>query len=147
MRLALDTNILLYAQGLVLDERDRPKVAAAIGLMERLRPSDHHLYVPAQVVAEFHHVLVRRARSSLQEANEAALDLLAFMTVLPTTETVLRTAFILATEHKLQSFDSVALAAAAEGGCDLLLSEDMQDGFAWRGVRVANPLTGDRLFD
>ena len=32
-----------------------------------------------------------------------------------------------------------ALAAAAEAGCRLLLSEDLQDGFTWSGVTVVNP--------
>jgi predicted nucleic acid-binding protein len=31
------------------------------------------------------------------------------------------------------------LAAAAQAGCRLLLSEDMQDGFTWRGVTIRNP--------
>jgi len=31
------------------------------------------------------------------------------------------------------------LAAAAEAGCRLLLSEDLQEGFTWGGVRVVNP--------
>jgi len=30
--------------------------------------------------------------------------------------------------------------AAAEAGCTMLLSEDMQDGFVTRGLTVANPL-------
>ena len=35
--------------------------------------------------------------------------------------------------------DAVILAVAADAGC-LLLSEDMQDGFTWRGLTVANPV-------
>jgi predicted nucleic acid-binding protein len=35
--------------------------------------------------------------------------------------------------------DAIILAAAVEARCDLLLSEDLQDGFAWRGVVVTNP--------
>ena len=45
----------------------------------------------------------------------------------------------LATEHKLQFWDALILNVAADAGCSLLLSEDMQDGFAWRGVTVVNP--------
>jgi predicted nucleic acid-binding protein len=36
------------------------------------------------------------------------------------------------------------LAVAAEGSCRLLLSEDLQDGFSWRGVTVANPFAAVR---
>jgi predicted nucleic acid-binding protein len=31
------------------------------------------------------------------------------------------------------------LAASAEAECRLLLSEDLQEGFTWRGVTVTNP--------
>jgi predicted nucleic acid-binding protein len=33
----------------------------------------------------------------------------------------------------------VVLAASAEAECRLLLSEDLQEGFTWRGVAVTNP--------
>lgn len=45
----------------------------------------------------------------------------------------------LASDHGLAIWDSVVLASAADAGCRLLLSEDLQDGFTWRGVTVANP--------
>jgi predicted nucleic acid-binding protein len=45
----------------------------------------------------------------------------------------------LAAQHQLGIWDSVILAAAADAGCRLLLSEDMQDGFTWNGVTIANP--------
>jgi predicted nucleic acid-binding protein len=33
------------------------------------------------------------------------------------------------------------LHAAAESGCDVCWTEDLNDGQAWRGVRVRNPFT------
>lgn len=49
----------------------------------------------------------------------------------------------LATDHTLRIWDAVVLAASAEAGCRLLLSEDhLQEGFTWRGVTVTNPFTG-----
>ena len=36
------------------------------------------------------------------------------------------------------------ISVAAEGGCRLLLSEDLQDGFSWRGVTIANPFAASR---
>ena len=35
--------------------------------------------------------------------------------------------------------DAVILSAAAESGCRLLLSQDLQEGFTWNGVTVTNP--------
>jgi predicted nucleic acid-binding protein len=36
------------------------------------------------------------------------------------------------------------LAAAAQAQCRLFLSEDLQDGFIWRGMTVANPFAPER---
>jgi predicted nucleic acid-binding protein len=47
----------------------------------------------------------------------------------------------LATNHRLGIWDAVVLSAAAEAGCRLLLSEDMQDGFTWKGITVTNPFS------
>ena len=45
----------------------------------------------------------------------------------------------LASDHGLMIWDSVVLAASAEAECRLLLSEDLQERFTWRGVTVTNP--------
>ena len=59
--------------------------------------------------------------------------------VVPTTSTTVAAALELVATHRLQFWDAAILAAAAEAECQLLLSEDMHDGFVWRGVTVANP--------
>jgi predicted nucleic acid-binding protein len=45
----------------------------------------------------------------------------------------------LAADRGLSIWDSVVLAASAEAGCRLFLSEALQEGFTWRGVTVTNP--------
>jgi predicted nucleic acid-binding protein len=59
--------------------------------------------------------------------------------VIDTTDRVLTRATDLAADHRLSIWDSVILAAAAEAGCRLLISEDMQPGFTWGGVTIVNP--------
>ena len=44
----------------------------------------------------------------------------------------------IATDQELSIWDSVILSAAAESDCQLLLSEDLQEGFTWKGVTVTN---------
>ncbi|HZC22176.1 MAG TPA: VapC toxin family PIN domain ribonuclease, partial [Candidatus Binatia bacterium] len=41
-------------------------------------------------------------------------------------------------------WDAIILSAAAEAGCRLLLSEDLQAGFTWNGVTVANPFAAKK---
>jgi predicted nucleic acid-binding protein len=45
----------------------------------------------------------------------------------------------LVVDHRLQYWDALILSASAEAGATLVLSEDMQDGFVWRGLTVVNP--------
>ena len=69
--------------------------------------------------------------------------------MMPTTEIVLSRAVDVAVDHQLATWDAVVLAAAAEAGCRVLLSENMQDGFTWGGVTIVNPFAPSphRLLD
>ena len=49
------------------------------------------------------------------------------------------TAADLAADHHFGIWDAVILSTASQTDCRLLLSEDLQDGFTWGGVAVANP--------
>jgi predicted nucleic acid-binding protein len=42
-------------------------------------------------------------------------------------------------ETRYSFYDALILAAALQGGCDVLYSEDLQDGQEVRGVKVVNP--------
>ena len=59
--------------------------------------------------------------------------------VVETSAGVMVNAMDLASGYGLAIWDSVVLSAAPDATCRLLLSEDLQDGFTWRGVTVANP--------
>ncbi len=59
--------------------------------------------------------------------------------VADTSPAVMLDAMELATSHQFSLWDAIMLAAAAQAGCRLLLSEDMQDRFTWRGVTIRNP--------
>ena len=50
----------------------------------------------------------------------------------------------LSVNHQLSAWDAVILSAAADAGCRLLLSQDLQDGFTWSGVTVVNPFATTR---
>lgn len=133
MRVALDTNILVYAEGL----NGLIKKQATLELMQKL-PQDL-IVLPAQTLGELFNVLVRKAMRTPEEARSSVLSWCDSYEVVDTTAKVVIAATDLASQHRLGIWDSVILAAAADAGCRLLLSEDMQDGFTWTGVTVANP--------
>jgi predicted nucleic acid-binding protein len=59
--------------------------------------------------------------------------------VVETTAVVIVNAMDLAADRGHSIWDSAVLAGSAEAECRLPLSEDLQEGFTWRGVTVTNP--------
>jgi predicted nucleic acid-binding protein len=133
MKVALDTNILVYAEGANgATMRDR-----AVELIQRLPPVA--IVLPVQSLGELFNVLLRKAKRRPSRARAAVLSWRDAYAVMETSAAVMVNATDLAFDHGLTIWDSVVLAAAAEAECRLLLSEDLQEGFTWRGVTVANP--------
>jgi len=110
---------------------------AALELVQKL-PDDSTL-LPVQTLGELFNLLVRKARRSPAKARMAILSWRDAFPLIETSIEVMLSAADLATDHQLSIWDSVILSAAAEAGCRLLLSEDLQDGFTWKGVTVTNP--------
>ncbi|MGA8110190.1 MAG: PIN domain-containing protein [Acidobacteriaceae bacterium] len=131
MKAALDTNILAYAEGVNGAARKKE----AWDLIEKL-PDD--AVIPVQALGELFQVLVRKAGRTPADARIAVSGWSNAFSLVETTTSVLLAATDLAT-RQFGLWDAVILNAAAEAGCRLLLSEDMQDGFIWRGVTVVNP--------
>ncbi len=135
MRVAFDTNVLAYAEGINGAERR----AAALNLIRRLPPQT--AFVPAQVLGELFNVLVRKGGKSRSEARDALLSWRDTFPVIETSTQGMVAAVDLATDHQLGIWDAVVLSAASQAGCRLLLSEDFQEGFTWGGVTVVNPFS------
>jgi predicted nucleic acid-binding protein len=135
---AFDTNVLAYAEGLRLVDADEAKVVSANLLIEPIL-AEGAMVLPAQVQAELHNLLRRKAGHSASSAAIIVARYAKVATFVPTDPAVLAEAFELAEKHNLQTYDAIILAAAAQGGCDVLYSEDMQHGFEWNGVLVVNP--------
>jgi len=133
MKVALDTNVLAYAEatnGTAM--RDK-----ALKLIQRLPPGA--VVLPVQTLGELFNVLVRKAKRRPGRARAAVLSWRDAYPMVETSATVMVNAMDLASDHGLTIWDSVVLAASAESECRLLLSENLQEGFTWRGVTVTNP--------
>ena len=133
MRIALDTNVLAYAEGVNgVERRD-----AALALIRRA-PQEAAV-VPVQVLGELFNVLVRKGGRSRSDARDALLSWRDAFPIVETSPEAMLAAVDLATDHRLGIWDAVILSAASQSGCRLLLSEDLQEGFTWAGVTVVNP--------
>ncbi len=138
MRVALDTNILAYAEGL----GDEARCSAAMQLVEQLPVAS--VVLPAQTLGELTRVLTGKARRSRTAAREAVLGWADSFAVADSSWTAFQAALDLVVDHQLPMWDALILAVAAENRCRLLLSEDFQDGFTWRGVTVVDPFAERR---
>jgi len=136
--LALDSNILVYVEGVNGAARE----AASRALLGQLPLN--LTFVPAQALGELYNVLTRKAAWPGERARTAVLAWKDSFPVAPTTTSAMMEAIDLAADHRVRIWDSVMMSVAAEAGCRLLLSEDLQDGFTWRGVTVVNPFAAER---
>jgi predicted nucleic acid-binding protein len=135
VRVALDTNILAYAEGVNGDKMKR----AAIELVEKLPPGS--VVLPVQTLGELFNLLVRKAKRPPDQARRAILSWQDAFPLIDTSSEVMLAAADIATAHQLAIWDAVVLSAAAEARCRLLLSEDLQEGFTWKGVTITNPFS------
>jgi predicted nucleic acid-binding protein len=135
VKVALDTNILVYAEGVNGAAMKR----SALELLQKL--PEGAVLLPVQTLGELYNLLVRKAGRSRAKARGAILSWRDAFPIIETSEEVMVGAVDLATHHQLRIWDAVVLSAAAEAGCRLLLSEDLQEGFTWKGATIANPFS------
>jgi predicted nucleic acid-binding protein len=138
MRLALDTNILTYAEGI----GDEVRCKAARSFVVELPVGA--VILPAQTLGELYRVLTGKANRKTAAARAAVLSWADSFEVADSTWPAFQSAFDLAADHGLPVWDALILSVAAENRCRLLASEDFQEGFTWRGVTVVNPFTKPR---
>jgi predicted nucleic acid-binding protein len=136
MRIAIDTNVLVYAED--LDDPSRGQAARSI-LAAVAR--GHEPVLPVQVLGEFFRTLRRKAKMEPTAAATVVRRWRRFADLAASDDIVFDEALEISVTRGLDIWDAVILATTRSSGCSVLLSEDFQDGFAWRGVTVANPFS------
>lgn len=137
-RVALDSNILIYLAGVSHSAEDEGKVDRVRDLFGRFADATS-LIAPAQALGELF-VVLRRSGTSADDARRILLEFTGAFGSSSSEARTIMSAADLVVDHKFQFWDALILTAAAEAGCTLLLSEDMQHGFVTRGLIVINPL-------
>ncbi|HEY5072191.1 MAG TPA: PIN domain-containing protein [Caulobacteraceae bacterium] len=133
IRATLDSNILIYAEL----EPETEKGGRAQAVIAQTAP---HGVLAVQALLEFLAVVRRRRIASLASAIAKVEAWSQVFETAPTTSVVANAAAALVRAHGLQVWDAVIWSAARAAGADLFLSENLQDGLAIDGMRVANPL-------
>jgi predicted nucleic acid-binding protein len=133
MRFA-DTNVLLYSVSTVPEEAAKARKAQAL-------LANRDIALSVQVLQEFY---VQATRASRAEAltHDEAMGFIRTWRRFPTQEltlAVLDDALALKARFHISYWDAAIIAAARTSGCTEVLSEDLNDGQDYGGVRVANP--------
>ena len=136
MRSLLDTNLLVYA-----DAADEPaKQRLALTLIATLR-ADGSAVLSTQVLQEYVNVALRKLRLPQALIRERIAFYRRFEMV-PASADLIAGALDLHVLHSLSFYDALIVQAAVVSGCQRVLSEDMQHGAAYGGVRIENPFIG-----
>jgi predicted nucleic acid-binding protein len=127
----LDTNILIYAFA-----ADDPRSAQAEALLAQGG------VVGVQVINEFTSVARRKLGWDWPQI-DSALEVIEELVgpALPLTREIHREALLLARNHPITFYDALIVAAAADAGCRVVVTEDMQHGRRLGGVTLHNPFT------
>jgi predicted nucleic acid-binding protein len=133
----VDFNILVYA----FDASAGSRHIAAERLVERIWQKETGC-LSLQVLQEFFVTVTRKTPQplSIDEAAQRVREFAAWRVFTPAVDDVLN-AIALQREARLSFWDAMVVNAASELGCDVLWTEDLNDGQILRGVRVRNPFT------
>jgi predicted nucleic acid-binding protein len=132
MTSAFDSNIVIYAMAESVMDFDKPSLAREIIQTGGI--------ISVQVLNEVAHVALRKLSKTWHEINYALDIIREFCDVVPVTVETHDEGRYIAERYKLSVFDAMIVAAASLSSCEILYSEDMQDGLVIDGtLRVCNP--------
>jgi predicted nucleic acid-binding protein len=132
----LDTNIIVYAFG-----QSFPQKAKIAQRLITDGAADKQAIISYQVVQEFVNVALREFRLAIVKSDLESFVLTALfpMMAISSSPALVIEALRLHGETQLSWYDSLIVAAAIKGGCEILYSEDMQHGRRFGDLVIQNP--------
>ena len=136
----VDANVLVYA----FDASAGDKKATAEQLLAQLWQAGTGC-LSVQVLQEFFVTVTRKVAEplSVDEASERVREFGAWKVFAPGADDVLR-AIALHKQANMSFWDAMVVHAATELGCDVLWTEDLNDGQVIGGVRIRDPFAAER---
>lgn len=117
-KIFIDTNILIYS---ISDEPQKRAIAHAVLL-------NHEIVVSPQVINEFVATGIRKRMLLQDQAVAYARQFMQIFEVTVMTQHTIASAFDVMVRYQFSYWDSLIVAAALEGQCLQLYTEDLQDG-------------------
>ncbi|HEY8943531.1 MAG TPA: PIN domain-containing protein [Polyangiaceae bacterium] len=134
-RVFIDTNVFTY----VFDDSETDKQARAQKVLE---DESREIFVSTQVLQELYVSLTKgRHPIATHEIAERAVREVATYSLIQVDRQLILAGIDTSRRQKLSFWDALIVRAAAEAGCEVLLSEDLNDGQVIEGIRIENPFT------
>jgi predicted nucleic acid-binding protein len=135
-RFFLDTNLFVYT----FDSRAAAKAKQAAQLIRRAADTGEGI-ISFQVVQEFFNAAFRRFPQAMNvaEAEQYLVTVLRPLLAVHSSPALYSEALRIFERYKISWYDSLIVAAALEGRCEKLYSEDLQDGQNIEGMKIQNP--------
>ncbi len=135
-RFFLDTNVFVYS----FDANSPIKASQARKLIRSVIET-HAGIVSYQVAQEFFNVALRRFANPMSTADAEQYLSTTFRPLLSvhSSPALYGEALRIAARFRLPWYDSLIVASAIEGQCDVLYSEDFQDGQQFGSLTISNP--------
>jgi len=130
----LDTNVLVYAY----DPSDPRKQQIARNLVRRAVAGE--IGASSQVLGEFAATLLHKLKPAAKPEDVMALvDTLGPIKLVPIDGDVVLRAVQVRAQYGVHFYDGMIVAAAERGGCQKILSEDLNAGQEYFGIAIENP--------
>ncbi len=131
----VDTNVLVYAS----DARDAAKKQRALEWLQHLWGAGSGR-ISTQVLQEYYSTVTRKLSPPMPR-KRARADIVNLLSWNPLVigDTVIQRAWSIEDRFAVSWWDALIVAAAQISGCDVLLTEDLQDGQLFDSVQVVDP--------
>jgi predicted nucleic acid-binding protein len=125
----VDTNILVY----VYSREDSDKRQKAIDIF-----NSYDCVISTQVLNEFSNIAIKKLHLSIDDIQHIINEILAACDLAIVGSHTIRHALNIHGDYGFSYYDSLIVSSALECGCDLLLTEDLNDGQKINDMTIKN---------
>lgn len=129
----IDSNVFVY----FADGRNPKKQAIARTVLADAIGNRQYV-ISSQVLNEFANVSLKKLEMTEDEVRRYVEEFQHIRVVFQQNVLTVR-ALEIRKQYGLQFYDSLLLATAESAGCDIFLTEDLNDGQTYCGIKVVNP--------
>ena len=129
-----DTNILVYMQ-----DASAPDKQSKARALFKTCTGNGTAVISTQCLQEFYNIIANKLKQDKFVAKGIIRDFYSYLPVVTITPVLIEYAIDVSIQSKLSFWDSLIVSAAISSDCDILYSEDLNNGQIINGIKVVNP--------